>query len=115
MANLGTRLLEMSFGRPSGPLGRIGGRLMARGNAATERRLVDLAELDHRDVVLVLGPGPGIGLEAAARRARLGATRPWCRHRVPAAGTATTSSQPSSIAGPGCATLWLVISSWRRE
>lgn len=70
MANLGTRLLEMSFGRPSGPLGRIGGRLMARGNAATERHLVDVAELDRRDVVLILGPGPGIGLEAAARRSK---------------------------------------------
>lgn len=68
MASLGTRLLEMSFGRPSGSLGRIGGWLMARGNAATERKLVDLADLGRRDVVLVVGPGPGVGLEAAARR-----------------------------------------------
>lgn len=68
MASLGTRLLEMSFGRPSGPLGSIGGWLMARGNAATERHLVEIADLRRRDVVLVLGPGPGIGLEAAARR-----------------------------------------------
>ncbi|MGH4018870.1 MAG: class I SAM-dependent methyltransferase [Pseudonocardiaceae bacterium] len=68
MASLGTRLLEMSFGRPSGSLGRIGGWLMARGNAATERKLVDLADLGRRDVVLVVGPGPGVGLDAAARR-----------------------------------------------
>lgn len=42
---------------------------MARGNAATERHLVYIADLGRRDVVLVLGPGPGIGLEAAAERA----------------------------------------------
>ncbi len=69
MANVGVRVLQMSFGRPTGPLGRIGGWLMARGNAATERHLVDVADLGGRDVVLVLGPGPGIGLEAAAGRA----------------------------------------------
>lgn len=68
MASLGNRLLEMSFGRPSGPLGRVGGLLMARGNAATERHLVEIAEIRRRDVVLILGPGPGIGLEAAASR-----------------------------------------------
>lgn len=69
MTTTGARLLEMSFGRPTGPLGRIGGWLMARGNAATERHVVDVADLGRRDVVLVLGPGPGIGLEAAAGRA----------------------------------------------
>ncbi|MQA17202.1 MAG: methyltransferase domain-containing protein [Pseudonocardiaceae bacterium] len=68
MANIGTRLLEMSFGRPSGPLGRIGGRLMARGNAATERHLVEIADLGRQDAVLILGPGPGVGLEAAGAR-----------------------------------------------
>lgn len=41
---------------------------MACGNADTERHLVDLADLDERDVVLVLGPGPGIGLQAAGTR-----------------------------------------------
>lgn len=68
MTTFGARLAEKGFGRPSGPLGRLGGRLMARGNAATERRMVGLAELAERDDVLVVGPGPGIGLEAAARR-----------------------------------------------
>lgn len=68
MANIGIRLLETSFGRPSGPLGRVGGWLMAWGNAATERHLVDVAELRPQDVVLILGPGPGVGLEAAGER-----------------------------------------------
>ncbi|MGI9064387.1 MAG: class I SAM-dependent methyltransferase [Pseudonocardiaceae bacterium] len=68
MTAIGTRLLEMGFGRPSGPLGRLGGWLMARGNADTERQLVDVADLDGQDVVLILGPGPGIGLEAAGTK-----------------------------------------------
>jgi ubiquinone/menaquinone biosynthesis C-methylase UbiE len=58
----------MGFGRPRGLLGHVGGRLMARGNADTERHLVDLADLKQEDRVLVLGPGPGVGLHAAAIR-----------------------------------------------
>jgi SAM-dependent methyltransferase len=41
---------------------------MARGNSGTERHVVDIAELDSEDVVLVVGPGPGIGLQAAGTR-----------------------------------------------
>lgn len=62
-------LADKAFGHPSGLLGRLGGCLMARGNAATELQMVDLARLTERDVVLVVGPGPGIGLAAAAQRA----------------------------------------------
>ncbi|MFE3554830.1 class I SAM-dependent methyltransferase [Streptomyces sp. NPDC059193] len=68
MQSITQRLLTRGFGRPSGLLGRLGGRLMARGNAATEQHVVDLAAPTERDTVLVLGPGPGIGLAAAARR-----------------------------------------------
>ncbi|MGH3448376.1 MAG: class I SAM-dependent methyltransferase [Nocardioidaceae bacterium] len=67
MTALGTRLAEKGFGRPSGLLGRLGGRLMARGNAATEQHMVTLADLQQEEVVLVMGPGPGIGLQAAAQ------------------------------------------------
>ena len=42
--------------------------MMARGNAGTERQVVEIADLDEQDVVLVLSPGPGVGLEAAGRR-----------------------------------------------
>ncbi|UQW99490.1 class I SAM-dependent methyltransferase [Streptomyces sp. RerS4] len=62
------RLLTKGFGLPSGPLGRVGGRLMAHGNAATERHVVELAGPTEQEVVLVVGPGPGVGLEAAALR-----------------------------------------------
>ncbi|MFD9517467.1 class I SAM-dependent methyltransferase [Streptomyces sp. NPDC059979] len=68
MESMTQRLLTKGFGRPSGLLGRLGGRLMAHGNAATERRVVALVAPTEQDVVLVIGPGPGVGLEAAARR-----------------------------------------------
>lgn len=35
---------------------------MARGNADTERHMVSVVQLGERDVVLVVGPGPGVGL-----------------------------------------------------
>ncbi|MGH3914810.1 MAG: class I SAM-dependent methyltransferase [Pseudonocardiaceae bacterium] len=68
MSGIGARLLEAGFGRPRGLLGRVGGWLMARGNAETERQLVQLAGLEQDEVVLVLGHGPGIGLRAAGKR-----------------------------------------------
>ncbi|MFF0145005.1 methyltransferase family protein [Amycolatopsis sulphurea] len=61
--------LDRAFGHPSGLLGRIGGRLMAFANAATEQRIVDLAQLEPDETVLVTGPGPGLGLDAASRLA----------------------------------------------
>jgi arsenite methyltransferase len=70
MANLADRLLDMGFGRPRGLLGRIGGRLMARGNAATERHIVELAGLTEDEAVLILGPGPGVGVHTAAMHSR---------------------------------------------
>ncbi|MEV7094138.1 class I SAM-dependent methyltransferase [Amycolatopsis sp. NPDC051045] len=63
------RVLDRTFGHPSGALGRLGGWVMARGNAATEHRVVDLAKIEPDETVLVVGPGPGVGLEAAARLA----------------------------------------------
>lgn len=63
-------LLRRAFGLPSGFLGRLGGVLMARGNAATEHRVVELAELKSDETVLIIGPGPGVGVRAAAERAR---------------------------------------------
>lgn len=64
------RLLDKGFGRPQGLPGRVGGWLMARGNAATEQHLVEVAGLGPDDSVLVIGPGPGVGVQVAATRAR---------------------------------------------
>ena len=64
-----TQVLDRAFGHPRGFLGRMGAAVMAYGNAATERRVVDVARLTSGETVLVVGPGPGVGLEAAAERA----------------------------------------------
>jgi len=62
-------VLDRAFGRPRGVLGRIGAALMARGNAAVEHQVVDIAGVRDDETVLVLGPGPGVGLRAAGERA----------------------------------------------
>ncbi|MBL1097596.1 class I SAM-dependent methyltransferase [Streptomyces coffeae] len=59
------RLLDAAFGRPRGPLGTVGGVVMARLNASQERWAVDRAALRAGERVLVVGPGPGVGLAPA--------------------------------------------------
>lgn len=66
-----TRLLDRTFGHPRGLLGRWGGALMARGNATTERHVVQVAAPQPGETVLIVGAGPGLGLAAAAERAAL--------------------------------------------
>lgn len=60
-------LVRKGFGLPEGMLGRVGGWLMVRGNGPTEKHLVKLAGLQPNEHVVVLGPGPGVGLRAAAK------------------------------------------------
>jgi hypothetical protein len=48
-----TRLLDIAFGRPRGLLGRIGGAIMARGNADQEQRATDRAGPGGRLVIFV--------------------------------------------------------------
>jgi arsenite methyltransferase len=62
-------VLMKAFARPEGAVGRVGGWVMARGNGATEKYLVGMAGLHGKEQVVVLGPGPGIGLRAAAQYA----------------------------------------------
>ncbi|GAB3492735.1 class I SAM-dependent methyltransferase [Amycolatopsis cihanbeyliensis] len=66
-----TDVLDRAFGHPRGLLGRFGGSVMAHGNAATERQVVDIAKPGAEETVLVVGPGPGVGLRYAAERAGL--------------------------------------------
>jgi ubiquinone/menaquinone biosynthesis C-methylase UbiE len=71
MSSIRERLLTKGFGRPEGLFGQFGGWLMARSNGPTEKHLVKVAQLHSKDRVLVLGPGPGVGLEAAGKHAAL--------------------------------------------
>ncbi|HEU4947223.1 MAG TPA: class I SAM-dependent methyltransferase [Kribbella sp.] len=71
MGSIGERVRTKGFGQPEGLLGRFGGWLMVRGNGPTEKQLVQLAQLQPKDHVLVIGPGPGVGLLAAGKRAAI--------------------------------------------
>lgn len=66
-------LLARTFGRPTGLLGQLGGRVMARTNADAVEWVVASLDLDPDDSVLEVGFGPGVGIEAAARAAPEGA------------------------------------------
>lgn len=63
------RVLDRAFGHPRGVLGRVGGAVMARVNAAQEARAVAIAGLDPGQHVLIVGCGPGVGLQLAAEAA----------------------------------------------
>lgn len=59
--------LAQQFGHPSGLLGAVVGRGMAKGNADLSRWVVQQASAHHVGEVsriAELGPGPGVGLEA---------------------------------------------------
>jgi arsenite methyltransferase len=66
MVNVLMRVLDAAFGHPRGVAGRIGGALMVRSNAEQERWAVQRADLHPGMQVLVVGPGPGVGLILAA-------------------------------------------------
>ena len=56
------------FSGPTGPLGRIAGRLMARMNGPLDDWVVELLEIAPRDRVLEVGFGPGLAVEKVAAR-----------------------------------------------
>lgn len=69
MTNLLMKTLDSAFAHPQGKLGELGGKLMSRMNGPVEEQVVSLAQPAANETVLVIGPGPGVGLEAAGRRA----------------------------------------------
>ena len=55
--------LLRTFGRPTGLLGRLGGRIMARTNGAFARSAIGLLDVRPDDRVLEVGFGPGVGID----------------------------------------------------
>lgn len=68
MGRFGQKVVADGFGVPAGLIGHIGGRLMAGGNGATERHIAELTGAGPDDTVLVVGPGPGVGVRALLDR-----------------------------------------------
>ncbi|WP_349297567.1 class I SAM-dependent methyltransferase [Pseudonocardia nematodicida] len=111
---LGERIVSDGFQLPAGWTGRLGGLLMASGNAATERHVVDLVPDRGTQDVLVLGPGPGIGVHRLLSRGAsvvavdpspvmLAATLRRCRRLCERGATLTlrTGTATSHGLGPG--------------
>ncbi|GAA3459200.1 class I SAM-dependent methyltransferase [Saccharothrix longispora] len=69
MANNLMKAFDAAFGHPRGKVGELGGRVMAKLNAKVEEHVVEVADPTMEEVVLVLGPGPGVGLKLAGERA----------------------------------------------
>ncbi len=59
-------LLDRAFGRPSGILGKLGGKLMARMKGTFVGWVVAELDLEPDDHVLEVGFGPGVGIERLA-------------------------------------------------
>lgn len=57
---VGRAILMRMFGRPRGLPGRLGGRIMARANAACGSWVSGLLQVDADDKVLEVGFGPGV-------------------------------------------------------
>lgn len=74
MAKLLMRILDPACGHPRDRLGRLGGRLMERGNAEQERRAVTAGDLQPGEQVLVVGHGPGVGWNSRQTRSDRTAT-----------------------------------------
>jgi len=71
-------MIASHFGHPRGLIGSFVGRVMARSNGDFNRWVVDELRKEYRDQparIVELGPGPGVGLEAALRA--FPSTRLW--------------------------------------
>lgn len=65
-------ILRRSFGRPEGLLGRLGGIVMARTNAACGAWIADLLDVGASDSILEVGFGPGVIVRLLSARAAAG-------------------------------------------
>ena len=64
------RVMGSQWACPHGPLGRLAGMLMERGNADMNALAIDALEIEPGDAVLEIGFGPGLALEHVAEKVR---------------------------------------------
>jgi ubiquinone/menaquinone biosynthesis C-methylase UbiE len=65
-------VLDATFGHPRGPLGRLGGVIMARSTRQRNAWTVSLLDIRQDDHILEVGCGPGALIQALAARATEG-------------------------------------------
>lgn len=63
MINPLRKISMKAFGHPTGLLGKIGGKIMARMNRPIAEQAIDLLDIRPDDKVLEIGFGPGVGIE----------------------------------------------------
>ena len=63
------RILDAAFGHPRGPLGRLGGVIMARSTRLRNEWTLSLLDIQRDDRILEVGGGPGALIQALAARA----------------------------------------------
>lgn len=67
---LGHSILTRMFGHPKGPLGRLGGVILARANYRPAVWTIGLLDVRRDDAVLEVGFGPGVAIRLLAASAR---------------------------------------------
>ena len=65
-------VLDAAFGHPRGPLGRLGGVIMARSTGKRNEWTLSLLDIQRDDRVLEVGCGPGALIQALAAKATAG-------------------------------------------
>jgi ubiquinone/menaquinone biosynthesis C-methylase UbiE len=65
-------VLDATFGHPRGPLGRLGGVIMARSTRQRNAWTVSLLDIGRDDRILEVGCGPGALIQALSARATEG-------------------------------------------
>ncbi len=65
-------VLDAAFGHPRGPLGRLGGVIMARSTRQRNAWTVSLLDIGRDDRILEVGCGPGALIQALSARATEG-------------------------------------------
>jgi ubiquinone/menaquinone biosynthesis C-methylase UbiE len=65
-------VLDAAFGHPRGPLGRLGGVIMARSTGKRNEWTLSLLDIQRDDRVLEVGCGPGALIQALATKATAG-------------------------------------------
>lgn len=65
--SVGKKIFMRAFGLPRGPLGKLGGIIMARTNRKVADWAIDLLDVQPNDSVLEVGFGPGVGIELLAK------------------------------------------------